>query len=104
MKNVVRTQGVGRLLLKVLAIGSALTFLAVVMVNACANRAAPTYAAPTKAAPVVHPPPASAPAQAPAPPPARAVPPPTLEADDIDMRAPATKSGPVFRPRRRAPP
>jgi hypothetical protein len=91
MKNVVRTQGVGRLILKVLAIGSALTFLAVMMVNACATHAAHTYAAPTKAAPVVHP--------APAP----AAPPPGSWDDESEMRAPATKSGRVFRPRRLAP-
>jgi hypothetical protein len=107
MKDVVRTQGVGRLILKVLAIGSALTFLAVMMVNACATRAAspqsaptrgaptngvPIYAAPTKAAPVFHPAPAPAP------------PPPTPADDEDELRAPATKSGRVFRPRRRAPP
>ncbi len=107
MKNVVRTQGVGRLILKVLAIGSALTFLAVMMVNACATHRAPTqaapasaaptdaipiYAAPTKAAPVFHP--------APMPAPVRAAPP---KDDEDDLRAPATKSGRVFQPRRRAP-
>jgi hypothetical protein len=67
-------------ILKALAIASALAFLAVVMVNACAR-----YAAPTKAAPVVHP--------APAP----AAPPPPYDHDE--MRAAPTKAAPVFEPR-----
>jgi hypothetical protein len=52
-------QGLGRLVLKALAITSALTFLTAVMVNACATAsrpaAPPTYGAPTKAAPVLPP-------------------------------------------------
>ena len=75
-----RPQGLGRLLLKVLAIASALTFVVIVMVNACAN-----YAAPTKAAPVVSPA-RGQPTAAPAPGPAK----PDL--------LPATKSAPVVAP------
>ncbi len=52
-------QGLGRLVLKALAIASGLTFLTAVMVNACAtasrSAAPPTYGAPTKAAPVLPP-------------------------------------------------
>jgi hypothetical protein len=101
MKDVVRTQGLGLLILKVLAVGSALTFLAVVMVNACATHPAhtqgapspgvPIYAAPTKAAPVFHPAPV------------RAAPQPLPADDEDELRAPATKAAPVFQPRRRAP-
>ena len=73
-------------ILKGLAIASALAFLAVVMVNACAR-----YAAPTKAAPVVHPAPAPAAA------PAAAPPPPDHDYDK--MRGAPTKAAPVFEPR-----
>ena len=71
-------QGFGRLVLKALAIASGLTFLTIVMVNACATSAKnnyPAYNAPTKAAPVVSPPPQQA------------------------TYAPATRSEAVVRPR-----
>ena len=71
-----KRQGLRWLVLKVLAIASALTFLTIVMVNACATYAAPTKPAPTKAAPVVNP--------SPRPP---------------QMAAPATKSMAVVPPR-----
>ena len=81
-------RSLGRLVLKALAIAGALTFLAIVMVNACA-----TYAAPTKAGPVVNPVnPGPSPLRnvepAPEPPPAHL---------DPALMAP-TKAGPVFRP------
>jgi hypothetical protein len=79
--------------LKALAIAGALTFLAIVMVNACA-----TYAAPTKAGPVVNPAPA-APGSTAAP--AATAPPPSY--NDPTLMAP-TKAGPVFRPRPAPPP
>jgi hypothetical protein len=95
-------QGLGRLLLKALAIMSALAFLAIVMVNACAH-----YLAPTKAAPVVSPrePVAAPPASTNGPPagdateegPMNRLPPSRPETDP--MVAPATKSGAVVRPR-----
>jgi len=86
-------QGLGRLVLKALAITSALTFLAIMMVNACLAppRPAPVYAAPTKAAPVLppgelHDTAAPAPTQAP-------------PAEPEPVYAPATKSMTVLRPR-----
>ena len=92
-----RPQGLGRLLLKALAIASGLTFLAIVMVNACA-----TYAAPTKAAPVVSPA-RGQPAAAPEPPPEiRDLMPPTKAAPVVPPRplvAPASKSAAVVQPR-----
>jgi hypothetical protein len=85
-------QGLGRLVLKALAITSALTFLAIMMVNACLAppRTTPVYAAPTKASPVLSPVELRDNA-------ASAVQAPPAEPDPV--YAPATKSMTVMRPR-----
>jgi hypothetical protein len=88
MQDAGKRQGLGRLVLKGLAIASALTFLTIVMINACA-----VYAPATKAQPA-----GQRPAAAPAPAPA----PPSAADPDLDQRtmlAPATKAAPVMRPR-----
>jgi hypothetical protein len=99
-----RVKRLARLALQALAITSALGFLAIMMVNACAHDGAARtpYMAPTKAAPVVNPNspnpdgmrPGTAPAQAAAPgQEAEQAPPPE------PLLAPATKSMSVVRPR-----
>ena len=97
-----RPRGLGRIVLRALAIVSALGFLALVMVQAMAFYAPPTPAAtrrqptrddllsaPTKAAPVVHPP-------------RLARPRPAAPADD-GLLFPATKAGSLGRLRQTEP-
>jgi hypothetical protein len=91
-----KRQGLRWLVLKVLAIASALTFLTIVMVNACATYAAPTKPAPTKAAPVVNPQRAQ-PAMYAAP--TKAAPVVNPSPRPPQMAAPATKSMAVVPPR-----